>query len=514
MSNFKQRKIRFRLPRKKVSEKTKQTIITALSVFLLLLLVYYSGLYLIDRLGGTRIIHILSGLFGKELVIDEKNHTNILLLGVGGAGHDGSDLTDTLIIASINHTNESVSLFSLPRDLYIEPSVFQLPYSPGLGGRINEIYALMKKTRADVLERQGIAREEALAQASPEGLSTLRKAIEKTLNIPIHYVVKVDFAAFEKIVDSIGGVEVLVEKGIYDLEYPRGETGGYETFSIAKGMQKLDGKTALKYVRSRKTTSDFDRSKRQQQVLLAMKSKVALQSSSGRKQLLKDLYYSLKNHVETDLTMREMLSLADFGVSWDSSKLTMATLNDNSEMQGGFLYTPDRSYFSGAYVLLPVSRNFDQIQQFAQLILYGPEKRGGLNIAILNGTKRQGLGTKAYSIFTRLGIAVAEVQNARSQKLTETIWYIDSPDAKELVSFLTKILPGRVVSEIPIEYKNNPKLAMVHILLELGEEAKTPLDNLDTWKKLPLLKPVSPPPEIPSALTPKPAPASRTPSPS
>lgn len=505
MSNFKQRKIRFRLPRKKLSEKTKQTIITALSVVLLLLLVYYSGLYLLDRLGGTRIIHILSGLFGKDLVTDDKNHTNMLLLGVGGKGHDGSDLTDTIIIASINHTNESVVLLSIPRDLYIEPSVFPLPYSHGIGGRINEIYALQKKARADALERKGTPREEALEEASPEGLLTLRQATEKVFNIPIHYVVKVDFSAFEKIVDSIGGIDVYVEKAIYDPEYPRGETGGYETFSIAKGQQHIDGKMALKYVRSRKTTSDFDRSERQQQVLLAIKSNVALLSASGRKQLLKDLYYSLKEHVETDLTMREMLSLADFGVSWDSSKLQMATLNDNSGMPGGFLYTPDRSYFNGAYVLLPVGRNFDHIKKFVQLIFYGPTREGHA-IAILNGTKRSGFGAKAYIIFTRLGITVSEVQNARSQKLTETTWYLLSPDAKALADFLRALVPGRVITEemeVPTEYKNNPALASMHIILELGEDSKTALDALDVWKNLSLLKPASPQPAETSEAVPQ-----------
>lgn len=458
MSNFQIKKIRRAPPRKPLSDKTKQNIATALGIFFLILLIYYGGLQIIDKLSSTRLLGLISGAIGKELETDERGHTNILLAGVGGEGHEGKDLTDTLIIASINQNNKSVSFLSIPRDLYVESSLG--------GSRINRLYENGK-----------------LKWGSYEGLDFLRKTVENILEIPIHYSVRVDFEAFEKIIDSLDGVDIYVDEEINDPQYPDDKTFGFAPFFLAKGQQHLDGETALKYARSRKSSSDFDRSKRQQKLLLALKEKAKNEGLFGRKSFLKRLYDSLEDHVETNMSMREMLSLTDTAVQMDSKQFSVATLNDEPIFVGGFLYTPLRELYGGAFVLLPAGDNYTSVKYFLQLVLYGPSYWKDLPVAILNGTKENGIASNTKSILRRFGVNAKYAGNASAESLTETTWYAVSPDANELINVLKQMIPGKITDQIPEAYKQNPKMDGIKIILELGE------DSIQSIRKLDIVEP-------------------------
>jgi len=182
-----------------------------------------------------------------------QGRTNILLLGMGGKNHPGGMLTDTMIVLSINYSEKKIGLISVPRDLWVP--------IPGFGSaKINEAYADGEKNNT--------------AQKTTGGGGTLAsRTVENILGIPIHYYVSADFDGFKKAVDTLGGVDIYVEKPIYDPFYPAANMINYDPFKIDAGQHHMDGALALKYARSRETTSDFDRSRRQQQVMSAMKDK-------------------------------------------------------------------------------------------------------------------------------------------------------------------------------------------------------------------------------------------------
>lgn len=464
MKNFSIKKIRSKPKREPISEQTKQNLKTGLVIVFIFFAVYFGGGKLLDILGANRLFGLVTGVFGKELAVDERGHTNFLLMGVGGEGHEGKDLTDTIIIASIDQKNHSAGVFGIPRDLYIESSLG--------GSRVNRLYEKGK-----------------LKWGSRESLDFVRETFEGIFKIPIHYTIKVDFEAFEKIIDELGGIDVFVEQEINDPQYPKGETYEFETFLLPQGMQHLDGETALKYVRSRKTTSDFDRSKRQQQVMIAMKEKAADENLWARKRLLRELYYSLSDHMETNLDMREMLTIAEFAASWDSKNLAMATLNDEPIFRGGFLYTPFRELYGGAYVLLPAGENFNSVNLFAEFILYGPPNSQETEIAILNGTKTPGLAAKAREILNRFGLRIVTLGNASNQILETTRWHVTSPETEPVAGFFQKIFPGEIKTAIPAEYQTDPKLSRAKIILELGKDSEKMLEKWDIFKNIVSLVP-------------------------
>lgn len=284
---------------------------------------------------------------GVDLPTDEYGHTNILLLGQGDAGHEGVDLTDTIMIASIDPgETKSAVLMSLPRDLYFLET-------KNMGqGRINSLYRDYKAA----LKRSGKTEEEA----STEAMRDLADEIGIALNIQIHEIVKVDFIGFVQAVDALGGIDIVVPETLVDNEYP-GPNYTYETFMIEAGPQHLDGETALKYARSRHSTSDFARSARQQQILQAIGDKVKNEGLLTRPGQILDLMEIMDQHVEQTLDVRKMVSLAGMAKDLDRNKLLSLQLNTENGLYGAFsqagglLYTPPRDMFGGAAVLLPVS---------------------------------------------------------------------------------------------------------------------------------------------------------------
>ncbi len=459
--------------------------IAGFTAFLLIVgFIYIAGMKLVESLGGTRLFTFFTSTIGKELISDDQGHTNILLLGVGGLGHDGENLTDSIIIASLDNKNKTVSMLSIPRDYYIKSSLGE--------SRINNLYELGKnKWDADL------------------GLDFVRSTIEKTFDIPLHYVVKVDFSAFKDVVDSVGGIDVMVAETIQDPFYPKDETDGYEPYYITAGQHHLDGAEALKYVRSRKTSSDFDRSKRQQQVLVALKDKAEKQNKLSKASFIKNLYYSLSDHIETTLGIREMISLASFASGWDSSTLNISTINDDPNSKGGFLYTPDRTLFGGAFILMPADMN--QLKKYMHSMLYDDISINRIPVSILNGTKIPGMAAVAKMGLGRYGVKVDRFGNGRDQKINDTTWFVnpswtysqsqaavsknaqaslvtfDATGAvtsvqddhlKALIDLVTLIIPAPV-KQAPDEYKDDPRFYNSALILEVGANGESKVNKLE-----------------------------------
>lgn len=336
----------------------------------------------------------------------EQNKINIVITGIGGGNHEGADLTDTVLFASLHPESKTVSLLSVPRDLYVE-------YPLGGRGKINEIYM------------RGLRAKESQAQAMGDLGDKLREITGEKMD---HYL-NVDFDGFTKFIDLLGGIEVNVEKDLVDTEYPSGEDLPYTTFSIKKGLQTLDGATALKYARSRHSTSDFDRSHRQQLVIKAVKDKLFSLDILTNPTKIKSLYYAVVSHIKTDLSMGQLASLALFGKDIPTANILAFNLNDSCFQglafcqRGGFLYTPMRDLFGGASVLLPDGatpahlNSYASTSKFANIVFNYPEMfLEQPEISIINSTKASGIANKIALYLKKFGFNVPDKDSIGSTK--------------------------------------------------------------------------------------------------
>lgn len=206
--------------------------------------------------------------------------TNILLLGSDTELGSDSTRTDTMIIVSINEDGPTASMISLPRDLLV--------YLPGkFMNRLNTALSL-------------------------GGIDLLKQTILYNFGIPIHYYARVDFQGFETAVDAIGGVDLAVSCRLQDWrlispELDPEDEDNWEQFALEPGVHHIDGDTALWFARSRLSTNDFDRGRRQQQLLHAILNEGV---DLGLLSEFPTLWETYKDNVETDIDIGRMLQLA------------------------------------------------------------------------------------------------------------------------------------------------------------------------------------------------------------
>ncbi|MFC1649400.1 LCP family protein [Patescibacteria group bacterium] len=284
----------------------------------------------------------------KSILNSHEGRTNILVLGKSGEGHDSPELTDSIMIASLD--NEGVTLVSIPRDIWIDD----------LKTKINSLYYYGQKRENDT------------------GIAYARKEIEKLLNIPIHYVLVLDFEAFIETVDVLGGVDVNVTSSFTDEKYPiegmendlcNGDPEflcRYETISFEKGASHMDGDAALKFVRSRNAEgdegTDLARSARQQLVFSAILNKFLSRDVLSSKESVESTWSVINSSIETDLDMNQLAVLAR--TFYDYRKV-IKTLSIPEDL---FLNPPPSREYEYLYVFIP-SGNWENIRNWFSSIL-------------------------------------------------------------------------------------------------------------------------------------------------
>lgn len=387
----------------------KRTLLILCAVLLALILLAGAakGLVLLRIVSLENVLNLSSG----TLPTDTFGHTNLLLVGAGDVTHEGIDLTDSIMVASIDpKETKSVALLSLPRDLYF------LQTEKMGKGRINSLYRDYKY----FLRRQGSEEQEA----SMEALQEFAKEVGNALGVTIHHSIKVDFVAFVQAVDALGGIDIVVPEDIVDTAYP-GPNFTFTTFEIRAGPKHLDGETALKYARSRHTTSDFDRSARQGQLIKALVETVREEGLLARPNRLLKLLKIVQEHVETTLEARGALALAKAGLEIDRNNILSMQLNNQNglfgelSVPGGLLYNPPREQFEGASVLLPISIpefpvTWKQVRVLAHLFLH--ERTSSIArwpIVVLNAGAKSGSARKLADELTRFGFSIERTENAK-----------------------------------------------------------------------------------------------------
>jgi len=264
---------------------------------------------------------------------------NILILGMGGARHEGPYLTDTIMLASIKPSTNQAALISIPRDLYID--------IPGKGkGKINAVNAIGVKE-------------------SKDGGDLTSDVVEDILNTPVHYWVRANFNMFEKIINEIGGIEITVKRSFTDYQYPA--LGyKYKTVSFEKGKQHMNGKKALEFARSRHGTngenSDFARSKRQQQVIFAVKNKIQKTGMLANPTKVFKLFQLFKNNISTNLNLSQSLKLTKLVMGIKKENIIREVFQNGKQ---GLLQHKITN--NGSYVLVPKD-DFDDLAKVSQNI--------------------------------------------------------------------------------------------------------------------------------------------------
>ncbi len=184
---------------------------------------------------------------------EETGKVSVLLLGIGGQGHEGPNLTDTMIVATIDIKTKEVLFTSIPRDFLVQ--------IPGRGyNKINAVYAYAE------LDNAGRGGDAAIAAA------------EKVTGLKIPYFAVVDFKGFVKAVDRVGGLDITIDRTFTDSSYPNYNYGYLPPQTFTKGNEHMNGERALIFARSRKGNngegSDFARSERQKKIMVAMRDKL------------------------------------------------------------------------------------------------------------------------------------------------------------------------------------------------------------------------------------------------
>ena len=278
---------------------------------------------------------------------DEEGRTAALLLGIGGEGHIGELLTDTIMVVSFSDEKERADIFSIPRDLAVQNA------NTGVLTKINALYLQGGNP----------------AFPKPGGVELLQAKIEEIVGFPIHYYVIIDFDALTKVIDIVGGISIPQEENLTDNSFPTTDRG-YETFEVERGWRYLSGEEALKYVRTRNVGhGDFDRMRRQHEVLVALKNKVTGLRTLKDLPTILNIYNTLADNFTSNATLGEFQRLLDITNNFSESRVAFHVISN----EPGNMLTSSLVDWGGtqAYILTPNAgeENYFEIQKFIRNIL-------------------------------------------------------------------------------------------------------------------------------------------------
>ena len=344
----------------------------------------------------SSIAHSLPGV-NNQLKGEKKGRINILLLGMRGINDPaGGTLADTIIVASIKPKEKKVSLISLPRDLFVDnPAV-------GYKTKINAVYAYG--------EKKGVGK----------GMQYMKQEVSAVTGLPIQYAIVVNFDGFKQLINAVGGVEITLDKPFNEsiqfdqphicnsfFNIPTGKTkdqtvkyfskerNAYRVrvvktyplctappdtlecggdFKLPAGKQTLTGEKALCYARARETSNDFERAKRQQKIIRALKDKLLNLGTLSNFSKLNGILNSLGNNVKTDMQSWEMKRAYDLYNKMKGYQLYQRVIDSSDDSQTGLVYGKRDPTFGS--ILLLKGDNYDRIQNlFQNIFTFSSQKK-------------------------------------------------------------------------------------------------------------------------------------------
>lgn len=393
-------------------------------------------------------------------VWDRKDRVNILLMGLDGNVSSGRyRRSDTIIVASIDPATKSAVMLSIPRDLFVTINGLSKP----MRQKINTAYFW-----GEYYKYPG------------GGPALAMRTVGETLGIPIHHYVAIYFDGVVKVIDAIGGIDINVETAIRD---------NYTGWKFDKGMQHMNGERALQYSRSRYSTSDFSRARRQQQVLLAARDKVLKAEILPK---VPGLLPTLATTFRTDLSVTDIVALGGLALQIEPGMIKNTLIDET--MCSGF------TTFDGQRVLLP---NMTKVKALVKsaftpstptptptlattpsptlaaapatgtqtvLTMPGPGatvgtpiaratapsapppppveawRMEGAKIEVLNGARYQGIAARTRDYLQKLGLVVSGIGDADGGVYQQTILYDDGakPATRAYLVQIMKIKPENI----------------------------------------------------------------------
>lgn len=385
---------------------------------------------------------VLGLLVSTKLKGEGQGRVNILLAGnsADDPGHNGANLTDSIMIVSLDTRNNKAFLLSVPRDLWVD--------IPGEGhAKINETY---NDGQLNHFKESGY----------PDGgMGLLAKVIQANLGVSTQYYALVDYNALMQAVDAVGGVNFTVKsadpRGLYDPNIDYSTHG--PLVKLTNGSHHLSGEQALDLARARGDSvraygfpmSDFDRTQHQRQLLVALKNKASSAGTLANPAKLSSLSDAIGNNVKTDFSSSEVKRLYDLSQQINSNNITSLGLNDaeGKNLLGSYTYR-------GQSALIPALGvdDYSDIQAYIRRQLSSnPVVQENAKIVLLNATQVSGLAARQKLQLVDDNLRITKVGDAQIKQAATQI--IDASGDKKPAtrSFLVRRFGNNVTKLNPYQ---------------------------------------------------------------
>lgn len=450
----------------KARSRAKKAFMVFGSLIIVVAAYFAFKLYMTERHlfhGGGKAPALAENIDINQLKGEGDGRINVLVLGIGGPGHDGPDLTDTMMLMSIDPINHKAALLSIPRDLWVQ--------IPGFGSqKINAAYpdgkyASKSKNTNDQINA---------------GLAELDKTLEPIIGVPIHYHAVVDFQAFKQGVNAVGGVTLNVTQS--ELNWPSANptelydpTIAWENHGnpvIARiGTQYMNGSQALLYARSRETSSDFARSQRQRQLMVALKDKTFSLGTLSNPVKISSLMDSLGNNVYTDFSVNDIFRMQQIFSQIPSGNITSLDL----------VTPPHNLVTTGAMDGLSIDEpraglyNYGDINSYIRNAMKDSFiAKENAQIAIYNATNVTGLAGNSAKVLRSYGYNVTTVDNVPTATDPSTTTIVDMTDGKDKYTqhYLEERFRVKAVTKLSASWGVTPPTGTSFVII-LGRDAAT-----------------------------------------
>lgn len=375
----------------------------------------------------------------KGLGGENDGRINLLMIAIGGQGHKGENLADSIMVISIHPTTHAVALLSIPRDLYV-----QVP-GEEYYSKINAVHAYGESKKAG------------------SGPAVIKEKVEEITGLPVHYYGRIDFIAFKEIVDAVGGIDITIENSFYDY---------WHKIAFSAGTEKMDGERALAYVRARYIEGpeggDFKRAARQQQVLLALRDKIFSVNTAFDFSAVNSILNSLSDNIRTDMELWELKRFYE-----------LARQINHDQVQSVVLSTGPKGVLVGstevlggvpASILKPRTGDYSEIHALAQNIFASPDpshvstpvpettpspspspsaEASKPTVEVRNGTTITGLAAETATKLEAEGYTVTSIGNAATRSQAKTTVYALADDATSGAQAVAELLEAQADSGLP-----------------------------------------------------------------
>lgn len=421
----------------------------------------YNGLRLINEFIRTTKDGNIFGLLQKEkLKQDSNGRTNFLIFGTSPKGWDGEDLTDSVIVASVNQETKKAHTISLPRDLWVKHTC--TGWLGTTSGKLNETYGCGKFS-----EGLNISDEKT---AETNGQKALASTVTEVTGLDIHYVVHANWQVLVQAIDAVGGIDVKIEVWdgspyMYDvatnIRYKNGET------------VHMNGEQALAFSRARGSAGgyglsggNFDRERNQQKIIQATLAKI--NDSKFDVSKLLGISTALGNNVQTTFETKELQTLADLAIGMSAGNIkSLPLVNDQDSAQN--LLTTDMVGSASAVVPVAGLYDYSAIQAYiAKNTISNEIIDENVKVVVLNGTQISGLAAEQKAKLVKENYNIVEIDSAPTQDYKTTKIFAINSEKSATIKKLESKFGVSSSSSLPSEFSKYKQSA--DIVIVLGEE--------------------------------------------